>query len=76
MMSSAVKTGGAEFEFSAPNPLFKTRMLTWTTNFHEFDVTPDGQRFLMIRSDTAEAPSELRFVLNWAEQLRESGQRR
>ena len=41
-----------------------------------FDVTPDGLRFLMIRSDTREAPSELRVVLNWGEQLAKGGQRR
>ncbi|HXM51442.1 MAG TPA: protein kinase, partial [Pyrinomonadaceae bacterium] len=37
MMSSAVKTGGTEFQFGAPKPLFKTRMLAWITNFHEYD---------------------------------------
>ncbi|MDQ3820282.1 MAG: hypothetical protein M3362_21730, partial [Acidobacteriota bacterium] len=38
MMSSSVKTGGTEFEFAAPKALFKTRMLAWITNFHEYDV--------------------------------------
>src|SRR5207244_9781707 len=47
MMSAAVKTGGTEFEFSAPKALFKTRMLGFVTGFHEFDVSPDGQRFLI-----------------------------
>ena len=66
MMSSAVKIGGAEFEFSAPNPLFKTPMLTWTTNFHEFDVTPDGQRFLIgtLIGETKAAPPTV--ILNWS----------
>jgi hypothetical protein len=66
MMSSAVKTGGAEFEFNAPKPLFKTRMLTWTTNFHEYDVSPDGQRFLLgtlIGKPTAPPPT---VILNWS----------
>jgi dipeptidyl aminopeptidase/acylaminoacyl peptidase len=66
MMSSAVKTGGAEFEFNAPNPLFKTRMLTWTTNFREYDVSPDGQRFLIgtLIGETKAAPPTV--ILNWS----------
>jgi serine/threonine-protein kinase len=63
------------FAAGTPKPLFDGTFEFSDLN-RNFDVSPDGQRFLMIRSDTAEAPSELRFVLNWAEQLRESGQRR
>src|SRR5438445_387074 len=47
MMSSAVKTGGTEFQFGAPKALFKTRMLGLIGTFHEYDVSPDGQRFLI-----------------------------
>ncbi len=71
MMSSAVKTGGAEFEFSAPKPLFKTRMLALGIyNFHEFDVSPDGQRFLigtLIGEPTAPPPT---VILNWTAALK------
>ncbi len=70
MMSSAVKTGGAEFQFSTPKPLFKTRMLAWVTNFHEFDVTPDGQRFLIgTRIGEATAPPPT-VILNWPAELK------
>jgi hypothetical protein len=34
-----------------------------------FDVTPDGQRFLMIREDRMRRPS-LSVVLNWTEELK------
>jgi serine/threonine protein kinase len=66
MMSSAVKTGGTEFQFSAPKPLFKTRMLAWITNFHEYDVSPDGQRFLIgtLIGETKAAPPTV--ILNWS----------
>jgi hypothetical protein len=47
MMSVAVKTGGAEFEYSTPKALFKTRMLAWSRLYHECDVTANGQRFLI-----------------------------
>jgi hypothetical protein len=41
-------------------------MLGWITNFHEFDVSPDGQRFLMgtlIGEPTALPPT---VILNWS----------
>jgi len=58
LMSSAVKTGGLEFEFTAPRALFKTRILSPIGNFHEFDVTPDSKRFLIgtLVGDTRAAP--------------------
>ena len=70
MMSSAVKTGGTEFQFAAPKPLFKTRMLAWMTNFHEYDVSPDGQRFLigtLIGEPKAPPPT---VILNWTADLK------
>jgi serine/threonine protein kinase len=63
MMATPVKTGGNEFEFESPKPLFKTRMLPF--NFHEFDVSHDGQRFLIgtrIGEPTAPPPT---VILNW-----------
>jgi hypothetical protein len=48
MMASSVKIGGTEFQFTAPKPLFKTRTLGLEgAIFHEYDVTPDGPRFLI-----------------------------
>ena len=35
-----------------------------------YDVTPDGKRFVMIRSDNASAPQRLYVVSNWFEDLR------
>ena len=70
MMSTAVKTGGAEFQFTAPKPLFKTRMLMWFGNAHEYDVSPDGQRFLvgtLVGETKAQPPT---VILNWAAELK------
>jgi serine/threonine-protein kinase len=36
-----------------------------------YDVSPDGQRFLMLKSAQESAPSELRLVLNWFQELKE-----
>jgi Tol biopolymer transport system component len=68
MMSSAVKSAGKEFEFAAPKPLFKTRMLL--NNFHEYDVSPDGQRFLIgtLVGDTKAQPPTV--ILNWTAEIK------
>jgi Tol biopolymer transport system component len=65
MMSVAIKRSDSEFEFGSPTALFKTRMLGWGVNFHEFDVSQDGQRFLigtLIGDSTSPAPTVL---VNW-----------
>jgi Tol biopolymer transport system component len=70
MMSTTTRTTGTEFEFGTPKALFKTRMLAWTTNFHEFDVSPDGQRFLigtLSGEPTAPPPT---VILNWTAALK------
>ncbi len=70
VMAATVKTGGNEFEFSAPKALFKARLLTWAGNFHEFDVTPDGQRFLIgTRTGEPTAPPPT-VILNWTAALK------
>jgi hypothetical protein len=65
LMAASIKLGGNEFEFSAPRALFKTRMLSHFGSTHEFDVTPDGQRFLigtLIGDTKAPLPT---VIMNW-----------
>ena len=35
-----------------------------------YDVTPDGQRFLMIQLGEPEAATQINVVLNWFEELK------
>ncbi len=71
MMASSVRIGGTEFQFAAPKPLFKTRTLALEGGiFHEYDVSPDGQRFLigtLIGEPTAPPPT---VILNWTVALK------
>ena len=71
MMASSVKTAGGTFEFSTPKALFKTNTLNVLSNTaHEFDVSPDGQRFLIgtrVGDSTAPPPT---VVLNWTSLLK------
>lgn len=71
MMASSVKTGGTAFEFTTPKTLFKTKTLTLNAgNNHEFDVSPDGQRFLIgtLVGDSKVQPPTV--ILNWPALLR------
>lgn len=70
VMATPVTIDGNEFEFSAPKALFKTRMMSWPANFHEFDVSPDGQRFLVgtLVGEIVSPPPTV--ILNWTALLR------
>ena len=52
--------------FSAPYSEFRSN----GTGHREYDVTPDDQRFIMIRRTGTEASSELVWVQNFFEELR------
>ena len=71
MMASSVKTGRTEFEFTAPKPLFKTRTLSLEGGiYHEYDLSPDGQRFIigtLIGEPKAPPPT---VILNWTADLK------
>jgi Tol biopolymer transport system component len=65
LMASSVKPESSGLEFSPPIVLFKTRMLGRGGAVHEFDVSPDGQRFLIgtLIGDTKVPPPTV--ILNW-----------
>jgi hypothetical protein len=70
MMAVDITTEPA-FAAGQPVELFKSEFFTDGTS-RKFDVTPDGQRFLMLRQEhlERETVTELRVVLNWFEELK------
>ena len=60
------------FVASRPRLLFEGRyeVSFLVTGQRFFDVSPDGQRFLMVKSDTPTAPRQLHLVVNWFEELK------
>ena len=69
MMAVALQSGGATLEFEPPKALFKTRMLTGLIQSGtEYDVTADGQRFL-IGTQVGEA-TPVSVILNWTTGLK------
>jgi len=77
MMVVSVSTG-ATFRASAPRPLWEgnySRGLGSSCGMpgvasSNYDVTPDGQRFLMVRDDDDVDSTKIVVVLNWVEELK------
>jgi hypothetical protein len=68
-MLVAEVTTQPSFRASQPKVLFEGRYDTvpWNANY---DVTPDGQRFLMVQPAEPTSQSQLNVVLNWFEELK------
>ncbi|MFN2386808.1 MAG: protein kinase, partial [Thermoanaerobaculia bacterium] len=58
--------------FSAENPrlLFEGRFVPTRRGDAAYDVSPDGQRFLMVKRIQESIPTQLNVVLNWFEELK------
>ena len=66
LMAVPVKTSPS-FSAGTPQTLFQA---DYFNSGHDFDATPDGKHFFFIKSLTeASAPTELRVVLGWAQDL-------
>jgi hypothetical protein len=73
LRSVAVRTTRG-FEIGQPRTLFKSKVLsprtTGVTGRNQYDVTPDGQRFLVVQA-VEDSASSLAVVLNWPALLRQ-----
>lgn len=69
MMVVSVQTEPS-FRAGRPGVLFEGshRATIRPLGFQYYDISPDGQRFLMIKTD--EAPAHINVVLNWFEELK------
>jgi Tol biopolymer transport system component/predicted Ser/Thr protein kinase len=64
----------AEPAFSAGKPkvLFEGPYVQTPRSFPDYDVSSDGQRFLMLKApDQAVAPAPINVVLNWSDELKQ-----
>ncbi len=59
----------ANFSADTPKVLFEGRYATYNT-MPAYDVTPDGQRFLLAKT-AEQGPQEISVVLNWIEELKQ-----
>jgi len=60
------------FSASTPRLLFEGNFQPSSGNLANYDVTPDGQRFVMIQlGGTDSEASQINVVLNWFEELKQ-----
>jgi eukaryotic-like serine/threonine-protein kinase len=61
------------FAAGKPRMLFEGQYVPTPATLHNYDVSPDGQRFLMLKpSEQAQsAPTQINVVLNWFEELKQ-----
>jgi hypothetical protein len=70
MMAVEVTTQPS-FSAGKPRVLFEGAYVPTPRSFQNYDVSPDGQRFLMVKAtEQAQAPTQINVVLNWFEELR------
>jgi serine/threonine protein kinase len=71
MMAVNVTTQGT-FSAGKPTVLFEGRYVPTPRSFQDYDVSPDGQRFLMLKPvEQAQSPDQINVVLNWFEELKQ-----
>ena len=71
---------GNTFRYGNPRVLFEGSYVPETASSwdaHSYALSPDGQRFLMIKEDArrdgASGPPEIVVILNWGEELKRIG---
>jgi len=57
-----------KFSVSAPKELFSGRFESYRCSAN-YDITPDGNRFIMIEPEEGSEPTQVNIVLNWIEEL-------
>lgn len=67
LMVAKVKQNGPTLEIDTPTRLFKTHTESFLPSF---DVSADGQRFLVVSSSLQKQPSPITVVLHWDAELK------
>ena len=57
---------GETSTFGNPRPLFKTSLSPAAADLSEYDVTADGERFLILEH-TQDGPQVFTFLINWVD---------
>ncbi|MCP5113133.1 MAG: hypothetical protein GY953_20070 [bacterium] len=69
MMVVDVVETEAGLTLGSPAKLFERP--SWIVNVHNWDVAPDGERFVLIEEgEQSPAPTRLRLIMNWSEELK------
>ncbi len=63
-------TTGPTFRAGSPRLLFEGSYESGVVGTALYDVTPDGQRFVMVQAQQGAAQAQINFTLNWFEELK------
>jgi hypothetical protein len=71
-MAVSVDKAAGGFRFAAPKPLFSVQVPTFGSSFDKsgFQVSRDGQRFLVNQVTGESQRSPITVVLNWRSELK------
>ena len=61
-------TAGVDLTLSQPRQLFEQRYVFQNVSLANYDLSPDGERFLMVKDEAGSG--RLNVVLNWIEELK------
>jgi serine/threonine-protein kinase len=72
LMMAVDVTTGATFTSGKPHRLFEGRFVRSSAVWPNYDVTADGQRFIMTKNAAEfSSPTQMTVVLNWREELKQ-----
>jgi Tol biopolymer transport system component len=69
LMAVSIRVNGGALEASAPHALFRTRMHAPRYSLFQYDVSPDGKRFLINSLPREDAAAPLTLITDWQAQL-------
>ena len=69
LMAVSIKTQGGKLVVSPPRMLFRTRMHASRYAIFQYDVSPDGKRFLINSLPREDAAAPLTLLTNWQAQI-------
>jgi eukaryotic-like serine/threonine-protein kinase len=73
LMAASIRPNGSRLEIGDPQPLFPLRLgTTGEVQFsrHSYDVSPDGQRILVVRAAPESEPAGAIVITNWTSLLK------
>jgi serine/threonine-protein kinase len=64
--------GQQSFTAGKPKELFEGNYIPTPRTFPDYDITPDGQKFLMLKTaEDQQSNSQINVVVNWVEELKQ-----
>jgi hypothetical protein len=68
MTAVPVEPSPSGFRQGVPTTLFEVPMATWDSR-NDYDVSPDGERFLLITPNERALAAPITVVVNWVQDL-------